>query len=180
CEGGETIVAKQHMNSWYGNGKDYYAQGEYEKALEAFRVAQVIPDNLCAGLWHVDPLVPSQYYEALTLEKLGRADEAAKIYEYISGIYLDFFSDMYLPELPIYEDLSLKKIVREDESDALLSKYIERWQNEMKRVDSGYFNQQPFFISYLDDAKVERDAYYSKLLAFAYSAKDGRSEFLNI
>lgn len=180
CEGGETIVAKQHMNSWYGKGKDLYAQGEYEKALEAFRTAQVIPDNLGAGLWHVDPLVPSQYYEALTLEKLGHADEAAKIYEYIAGIHLDFFSDMYLAELPIYEAMSLKKLDREDEADALLTKYIDRWQSEMKRVDSGYFAQQPFFISYLDDAKTERDAYYNALLSFAYSARDGMNDLLNI
>ena len=180
CEGGETIVAKQHMNSWYGKGKDLYAAGDYEKALEAFRTAQVIPDNLGAGLWHVDPLVPSQYYEALTLTKLGKIDEANKIYEYISDIYLDFFSDMYLPELPIYEAMSLIKLGREDAAQALLAKYITRWENEKKRVDSGYFAQQPFFISYLDDAKTERDAFYNKLLTFAYAAKDGMAELLNI
>ena len=180
CEGGETIVAKQHMNSWYGKGKNLYAEGKYEEALEAFRTAQVIPDNLGAGLWHVDPLVPSQYYEALTLTKLGRIDEANKIYDYISKIHLDFFSDMYLPELPIYEAISLMKLGLDDEAQALLAKYIARWENEMERHDSGYFNQQPFFISYLDDAKTERDAFYSKLLAFAYAARSGMSELLNI
>ena len=36
------------------------------------------------------------------------------------------------------------------------------------------------YMRYLDDAKTERDAFYSKLLAFAHSAKDGMSVFLNI
>lgn len=180
CEGGETIVAKQHMNSWYGKGKNYYAMGEYDKALEAFRISQVIPDNLGAGLWHEAPLVPSKYYEALTLQKLGREDEAKKIYEYISGIYLDFFSDMYLNTLPMYETMSLIKLGKCDEARVLIANTIEKWENEKKRVDSGYFAQQPFFISYLDDAKCEREAYYSALLAFAYSVKDGMNELLNI
>ncbi len=180
CEGGETIVAKQHMNSWYGKGKNLYAEGKYEQALEAFRISQVIPDNLGAGLWHVAPLVPSQYYEALTLQKLGREEEARAIYEYISGIYLDFFSDMYLNTLPMYEAMSLIKLGKTDEADALITHAIENWESEKKRVDSGYFAQQPFFISYLDCAHTERDAHYSALLSFAYGVKSGMCELLNI
>ncbi|MBO5218674.1 MAG: DUF5107 domain-containing protein, partial [Clostridia bacterium] len=61
CEGGETIVAKQHLGAWYGKGRALYEAGKYEEALAALKTAQVIPENLGAGLWHVDPLVPSQY-----------------------------------------------------------------------------------------------------------------------
>ncbi len=180
CECGETAVAMQHINSWYGKGIDCYANGEYEKALEAFRTAQVIPDNLGAGLWNPDLLVPTQYYEALTLQKLGKNDEAAKIFEYISDIYLDYFSESYLPEIPVYEAMSLIKLGREAEADALLTKYLDVWENEKKRVDSGYFEQQPFFISYLDDAKTERATFYNKLTDFALSVKSGMAKLLNV
>ena len=80
CEGGETIIAKQHLGAWYGKGLALYREGRCEDALAALKTAQVIPDNLGAGLWHVDPLVPSQYLEALTLERLGRPAEAAQLY----------------------------------------------------------------------------------------------------
>ena len=46
------------------------------------------------------------------------------------------------------------------------------------RKDSGYFNTTPFFISYLDDAKTMREAYYDRLINFADNVINGTTELL--
>jgi len=178
CEGGETIVAKQHINAHLGIGIKYYEAGEYSRALDELRIAQVIPDNLGAGLWHEDPLVPSKYREAMCLIKLNRADDAEKIFEYIEGIYVDFFSNMHLPELPIYQALSKIRLGKAEEGIALARKYRDEWAASMARKDSGYFSTTPFFISYLDDAVEARNAYYNKLIDFADSVINGTTDLL--
>ncbi len=178
CEGGETIVAKQHINAHMGLGDRFFAEGEYSRAMDEYRTAQTIPDNLGAGLWHVDPLVPVQYKEALCLEKLGRKDDADKIFSYIEGIYIDFFSDMHLPELPVYEGLSKMKLGRKTEGTLIIENYRAKWQKLIGLEDSGYFSTTPFFISYTDKGSEARQAYYGRLIAFADSVLDGKSELL--
>ncbi len=178
CEGGETIIAKQHINAHLGKGIDFYNNGEYSRALDELRIAQVIPDNLGAGLWHEDPLVPSKYREAMTLIKLDRADDAAKIFEYIEGIYVDFFSNMHLPELPVYQALAKIRLGKGEEGIAYCRKFRDEWAAARARKDSGYFNTTPFFISYLDDATTMRAAYYDRLINFADSVINGNTELL--
>lgn len=59
-------------------GRGLFADGQYEQALEHFRAAQTLPENLGAGLWNEVLLVPHQYFEARCLEELGRGDEARR------------------------------------------------------------------------------------------------------
>jgi len=180
CEGGETIIAKQHLGAWYGKGLALYKDGRYEEALDALKTAQVIPDNLGAGLWHVDPLVPSQYLEALVLEKLGRVEEAKQLYAYIAGIYIDFFSNMHLPELPVYAAMSLIRLGQHPDASALLDTYIAQWEGELPRIDSGFFSATPFFISYTEPAAEDRRRYYQRLLDFAYAVKNGTEPLVRL
>lgn len=178
CEGGETIVAKQHINAHLGLGVRYYQEGEWSRALDEVRTAQTIPENLGAGLWHVDPLVPSQYREAMCLIKLGRPDDAAKIFSYIEGIYVDFFSNMHLPELPVYQALSKIRLGRPEEGIALARSFRAECERNKARTDSGYFSTTPFFISYLDDAREMRDAYYNRMIDFCDTVINGTTELL--
>ncbi len=165
CEGGETALAQQYIDAWKEIGKRAYDAKDYDTAISAFRTGQVLPDNLQAGLWQDSVMVPMKYYEALCLEKLGRGDEAISIYEYIADFYVDFFSNMQMPELPCYMALSYVKMGEEQTARKLIVEYLDRWKHEMNRVTTGYFGETPFFISYMNtDAAGERKEYYTRLI----------------
>ena len=178
CEGGETIVAKQHIAAHYGIGNRLFEEGKFEEALSEFRTAQIIPDNLGAGLWQVGPIIPSKYNEALCLEKLGKTEEAKEIFEYIIGLDIDFFSNMHLPSLPCYQALSMKRLGKENEAFAYMDKFMAIWKAESSRKDSGYFSATPFFISYPEKAEIARAKYYNALLTEGQQVLNGTHRFM--
>lgn len=178
CEGGETIVAKQHIAAHYGIGNRLFEEGNFEEAVKEFRTAQIIPDNLGAGLWQVGPIIPSMYNEALCLERMGKKDEAKAIYEYIIGLDVDFFSNMHLPSLPCYQALSMKRMGSLSEAYAYITKFMRIWETESKRKDSGYFSATPFFISYPEKAEIARTKYYNALLTEGAQVLNGTHRFM--
>ncbi len=178
CEGGETAVAMQYINAWYGKGMNLKATGKYEEAIEAFRTAQVLPENLGAGLWHECPLVPAKYQEALLLEKLGRTGEAFELYNYFNTLYVDFFSNMHLPMLPVYQALGDIRMGKKEEAAALLDRTLAGWRREMTRRNSGYFGTTPFFIPFMDDPVRMREQYYRPLIQEAEAVQNGSSALL--
>ena len=178
CEGGETALAKAYIAAWYGKGMDLRAAGKDAEALDAFRRAEVLPESLGAGLWHMATIVPAQYEEALLLEKAGDRDAAFKIYDYFNTLYVDFFSNMNLPLLPVYQALGDIRMGKADAAKALLEKAIAGWKFERERHDSGYFGTTPFFISYMDDPHTARVKNYDALIATAEAVLDGTSELL--
>jgi tetratricopeptide (TPR) repeat protein len=178
CEGGETIVAKQHIAAHYGIGNREFEAGNIEKAIEEFRTAQIIPDNLGAGLWQVGPIIPSKYNEALCLVRMGKTEEAKEIFEYIIGLDVDFFSNMHLPTLPCYQALSMLQLGKVYESYAYMNKYMDMWKAESKRKDSGYFSATPFFISYPEKAEIARAKYYNTLLNEGNQVINGTHRFM--
>ena len=95
---------------------------------------------------------------------------------YIAGLYVDFFSNGQLPELPVYQALSLIKLGRPEEGIALARRAKEGFDAEGRRNDSGFFGTTPFFISYLDDPKTARAAFYRRLSDFAATVIDGTSD----
>ena len=119
-------------------------------------------------MWQDSVLVPNKYYEALCLEKLGENDKAKEIYAYIADFYIDFFSNMQMPELPCYMALSLIKLGKEEDARKLITDYLAIWKHQMNRTTTGYFGETPFFIAYMNtDAAGERKEYYSRLIAYA-------------
>ena len=51
--------------------------------MEFFRLGQILPQSLGAGIWNHCKLIPLKYHEALCLEKLGEKDKADEIFSYI-------------------------------------------------------------------------------------------------
>ena len=123
-------------------------------------------------------IVPAQYEEALLLEKAGDRDAAFKIYDYFNTLYVDYFSNMNLPLLPVYQALGDIRMGKTDEAKALLEKAIAGWTWERGRHDSGYFGTTPFFISYMDDPHTARVKNYDALIAAAEAVLDGTSDLL--
>lgn len=166
CEGGEHATAEQYMFALHAIGRKLLAEKKFDKALDSFRKAQVLPQNLGAGLWNEVKLVPHQYYEAICLDALGEKEKAEAIYKHILCLTIDYFSEMHLRELPYYQAMSHARMGDYLKGRALMDKYLKEWTKSLAAVDAGYFATTPFFISYCDDAKAIRTAFFSYLLGF--------------
>ncbi|MDR1788988.1 MAG: DUF5107 domain-containing protein [Opitutaceae bacterium] len=166
CEGGEHATAGQYMDACHIIGRKLLRDNKFKDALAAFRAAQVLPRNLGAGLWHEARLVPHQYHEALCLDALGETEKAALIYNHISNLAIDYFSNMHLPELPYYKAMALSKTGAAPEARALMDACLKKWTNALGVTDPGWFATTPFFISYCDAPARLRAAYYNYLLGF--------------
>ena len=152
--------------------------GNDEEAYRCFKTSQILPENRGAGIWHECVNTPAQYQEALLLEKFGKKDEAFKIYERINYLYIDYFSHMNLPLLPVYQGLASIRLGDTEKGKKQLEWAVSYWENEMKREGSGYFNTTPFFIPFMDDHKARRVAHYSPMIETAKAILSGTSDML--
>ena len=65
-----------HFNVWYHLGLTYYLQGDFTKALEAYRSCLAVSNN-------DDAVVATSDWLWMTLMRLGRKDDAARVLERI-------------------------------------------------------------------------------------------------
>ncbi len=167
CEGGEHAIADQFIIAHYQKGYSEYRKGNYEVALDYFRKGQDIPISLGAGVWNHCRLIPLKYSEALCLEKLGKISEAKSIFEYIAGTKEEYFSLMYLRELPFYRASSLKHLGRRSEMTASLSENLRKWRHGLNGRNDGFFTVTPFLYSFIKNQDKVRRAHYLWLISLA-------------
>lgn len=165
CEGGEHAIADQYLFAHLVIGRRELANGNTEKALEAFRNGQILPQNLGAGIWNHCKLVPLKYFEAICLEKLGNKTEADEIFRYIATIEVEYFSNMHLKELPYYQACAWRHLGENLKGQQLITRYRREWSGIAKTVDNGFFDATPFFISFTDDPRKMRTAQYDYLMS---------------
>ena len=175
CEGGEHAVALQYMAAMHGLAKRHYRNGDHAEALKYFRSAQKLPDSLGAGLWNEVHLVPHRFFEAECLRNLNRKEEADAIYTDITALYIDYFSNMHLPELRCWQALSWKRLGQDGRGEMMLLDHIRQYEEAACHRDAGYFGTTPFFISYMEPADKLRKAASNWQLAMAYWAMGERS-----
>lgn len=167
CEGGEHAIADQYIFANFQLAQEKFKNKDYTAALELFRTAQVLPQNLGAGIWNHCKHIPCRYFEAVCLENLGKKDEADKIYRYISNTEIEYFSNMHLKELPWYQALSYDRLGEHLKAVQLITKYHRIWSGALKAKDSGYFATTPFFIPFTDSPERLRTAQFSYLLGLS-------------
>ncbi len=165
CEGGEHAIADQYMFACLVKGNEELSAGKTAAAREWFRKGQILPQSLGAGIWNHCKLVPLKYYEALCMEDLGRKSEADEIFEYISGIEIEYFSNMHLKELPYWQAKACLHLGKRVKAQQLITKYKREWENIKDIKDNGYFGTTPFFISFMDDPQKLRKAQWLYLMA---------------
>ncbi|MBQ3088448.1 MAG: DUF5107 domain-containing protein [Clostridia bacterium] len=167
CEGGEHAIADQYIFANFMLAQEKFVANDFEKALELFRKAQVLPQNLGAGIWNHCKLIPLRYFEAICLEKLGQKNKADEIYFYITDTEIEYFSNMHFKELPWYQALSYNKLGEPLKGQDLITRYNRLWKSALKAKDDGYFATTPFFIPFTDSPEKLRRAQFGYLLGLA-------------
>lgn len=177
CEGGEHAIADQYIFAHFTKGHEALAKNDYAKAIEMFRSAQVLPQNLGAGIWNHCKNIPCRFFEAVCLENLGKKSEAESIYRYIVDTEIEYFSNMHLKELPWYQALSYDRLGEHIKGVQLMTSYRRIWAEALTRKDSGYFATTPFFIPFTDNAADMREAQFSYLygLCECYMGNKGKA-----
>lgn len=168
CECGEHYVAEQYMFAHHALGRLSVRNQSWQEALFHFRTAQLLPKNLGAGLWNKVLLVPHQYYEGYCLEKLGMESDAQSLYEHICLLEKDFFSDMFLSELPCWQAMANKRLGHSAVAQKILAMHIGNYNKALSRQDPGFFKTTPFFISYAEPANHMREAFCWYQIGLAY------------
>jgi tetratricopeptide (TPR) repeat protein len=179
CEGGEHAVAEQYMFAQHQLGREHLRHGRYEEALARFQSAQVLPTSLGAGLWHQALLVPHRYYEGLCLMRLGNLDQAMEIFRRIVSQPQEYFSEMHLPELPVYQAMAMELMGQKTRAEQRLRSLLGQWTDALSQKDAGWFKTTPFFISYVDSPQLARVSHFRYLLGLTKAAlkdRDGAKE----
>ena len=139
------------------------SEGRYEDALEYFRRAQALPENLNVGFWNESVLIPYRYNEALALKALGKTDEAEKIAKELStlkdvGMWNMGGEFVYYSALSVRlggEDMRANKIMR----DAVLL-----WEAELKGGCKHYKEGTRLFGCFVGDhVKIRLATLYGML-----------------
>ena len=178
CEGGEHAISDQYMFAYYLLAQRHAAEGSYEAAVKDLEDSLVLPQHLGSGIWNRCKYVPYNFARANCLEKLGRTEEAIAIYRQILDIQVEFFSNMHLPELPWYQAQCANKLGLHQKAQNLMTTYKRVWTAGMDKVDNGYFNTTPFFISFIDNAAQMRRAYFLYLTGLV-DLYDGKTAAAN-
>lgn len=164
CEGGEHAIADQYMYSFFLEGMELMQAGQYDRAYTAFLEALTLPASLGSGIWNQCKYVPYRYQMARCLERLGRFPEAQEIYRWILQIDVDFFSDMHLRELPVYQAYAAMAMGMQQRAWNLMAKYKRLWTRSLTQKDNGFFSTTPFFISFVPQPAIARKGCFSYLL----------------
>lgn len=177
CEGGEHAIADQYMFAYLVQGKQMHDIGNTEKALELFRLGQILPQSLGAGIWNHCKLIPLKYHEALCLEELGKREEAEEIFDYIANVQIEYFSNMHLRELPYWQAKSWEHLGQKTKAQHLMTRYLREWRKMIDIKDNGFFETTPFFISFMDSPEKLRKAKYLYFMALCddYAGNDAKA-----
>ena len=168
CEGGEHAVAEQYLIALHQLGRRAMREEHYAAAIEFFQQAQQpLPENLRAGLWHKSLLIPHQYHEALCRRALGETEAANELFTYVSTLDIEYFSNMHLPELPVYRARALQQLGHQARSEKILRECLREWTRARAVRDAGFFSTTPFFQSAIDPAPQARAAHFDYLLGQA-------------
>lgn len=171
-EGGEHSVATQYMYAHYLLGMEQLQRNEVTKALAFFEKALTLPDSLGAGIWNECVYYPYYMRMAECYDRLGQHEKAAALYTQVLNTKIEFFSNMHLKELPYYQAVAAKKLGLDNRAQNIMTDAKRKWTAELNKVDNGFFETTPFFISFVDSPAKLRRAQYLYLLALVELYRD--------
>jgi len=131
AEGEEVWVADPYMYSCLCRGRIAMKEKRFDDALELFRKAQNLPENIHVGFWNNSVLIPYRYNEARALMALGRDGEAAKIIAELAAMEDVGMWNMG-GEFMYYKAMAIKLGGDEMRAAAMMRTAILAWEKELE------------------------------------------------
>ncbi|MCI6377020.1 MAG: DUF5107 domain-containing protein [Clostridiales bacterium] len=160
AEGGEIAIIDLYFTIMLHLGREAMKTGDLEKALALFESALELPENLHAGLWFETAQTPLYYYQAVVLEKLGRAEESKAMYE--KCLYHRLPTK---PDMPFYYASAMRKLGREVEARILLSKVTAMQEERSQLPAIGWEDTVAAFNPFVNNPQEQRDGMVAYQLA---------------
>lgn len=165
-EGAELITAEPYIFSCFARGRVAFAEERYDDALELFKKAQTMPENLNVGFWNESIMMPYLYFEAATLKKLGRDGEANEIIKRLSTLRDVGMWNMG-GEFVYYFAMTIR-----DGGDAMRAQRIIReailaWEKELAAGCKYHNKIGTLYNCFVGDGSVNRKGELYAMLAFA-------------
>lgn len=175
AEGGEIAITDLYQTIMLHLGREKLAKGLYEEALKDFSDGLQLPTNLHSGRWFDVAVAPLYYYQALTLEKLGREREALAGYAKTLEHMLPAKSD-----LPYYYAEALRRLNRAVEARVLLSRFTAMLEEKLELPSIGWEDMISSFNPFVNNPQDQREgtAYYQLGMFQKYAGNDDRAHEL--
>ena len=107
-------ISSLHFNIWYHLGLTYYLQGKFERALYAYK-------RCMDSSYNNDRLVATSHWLYMTLQRLGRVDEAKQVLEAITEEMDIVENQFYHEALLMYKGLkSVDELLEKAQSQGVL------------------------------------------------------------
>ena len=130
AEGEEFIIAKPYMYACLCRGRIALKEGRTEDALEMFRRAQDLPENLHVGFWNKSVLIPYKYNEAYALKLLKKDEEANRILDELVNLKNVGMWNMG-GEFVYYSAMSVRLAGDDMRSKTIMRNAILAWEKEL-------------------------------------------------
>lgn len=163
----ETYLTEAYTFACSAKGRLALHVHNLEEALDWFRKGQQIPANFRAGWWDTQALYYIRYYEAVTLIKLDRKEEARQILKDITGFVRSEYSPYMGPEVDVYIAAAHHLLGDVITARLHLGRKIMEWEKELVCDVDRKPPATAVYISYVDDWTRWHKA--TILAALAYS-----------
>ncbi len=131
-EGAEYQTAEPYMYACFARGRIAMKEMRFTDALNYFRAAQALPENLNVGFWNESVTIPYRYYEAAALKALGKNDEADEIIKKLCSM-----KDVGMwgmgGEFVYYSAMSIRLGGEDMRADRIIRESILSWENELAK-----------------------------------------------
>jgi tetratricopeptide (TPR) repeat protein len=127
----ETYLTEAYTFAMCCKGRLLARDGKLEKALQLFRDAQRVPQNFRAGWWDTQALYYAVWFEADTLMRLGRHDEALKTAQRLVPFIHSGYSPYMAPECDCYVARAMDMLGDKVNARKYLSECMMNWEKEI-------------------------------------------------
>jgi len=139
--------------------------GPGDEALSHFEAARRFSDSLGGGRWHPVSSLPYRYYTGVALEMIGNHEAAGDVFTKVAAASADTWSLMFLPSLPYYQALALRKL---DQETVARQKLEEFGAFVAAKVEGGFATSRPNVLPFRDDPEKLTRVEYTYLAGLAH------------
>ncbi len=165
-EGAELITAEPYMYALFAEGRLALKAGNAEKALDCFRAAQTMPENLNVGFWNESVLMPYLYFEAVALKECGKTDESKALFARLANLRDAGMWNMG-GEFVYYYAMSIRECGDNMRAKSIMRNAILAWEKELEEGCTYHKKIGTLYNCFVGDGQKNRKAELYAMLAYA-------------